>query len=117
MNKLFFITLLAAALGAYSLRIKQTEDYVYTTVKITRGDLSPEQFRGLAAIMRDYTCGYAGTPRVVAQMSLQRWQTCSGMTPARISNANVVQPRQIPKADSSRAAPPSSTSATSAAVQ
>ena len=28
-------------------------------VKVTRGDLTPEQFRGLAAIMREYCGGYA----------------------------------------------------------
>jgi sulfite reductase beta subunit-like hemoprotein len=40
-------------------------------VKITRGDLSPEQFRGLAAIMRDFTGGYART--TVHQNILLRW--------------------------------------------
>ena len=30
-------------------------------VKVVRGDLTPEQFRGLAAIMRDYSGGYART--------------------------------------------------------
>ena len=30
-------------------------------VKVTRGDLTPEQFRGLASIMRDYSGGYART--------------------------------------------------------
>ncbi len=30
-------------------------------VKVTRGDLNPEQLRGLAAIMRDYSGGYART--------------------------------------------------------
>ena len=30
-------------------------------IKVTRGDLTPEQFRGLAAIMRDFTGGYART--------------------------------------------------------
>src|SRR5205085_1658018 len=30
-------------------------------VKVTRGDLTPEQFRGIAAIMRDHTGGYART--------------------------------------------------------
>ncbi len=30
-------------------------------VKVTRGDLTPEQLRGLAAIMRDFTGGYART--------------------------------------------------------
>jgi sulfite reductase beta subunit-like hemoprotein len=40
-------------------------------VKITRGDLSPEQFRGLAAIMRELTGGYART--TVHQNLLLRW--------------------------------------------
>jgi sulfite reductase beta subunit-like hemoprotein len=40
-------------------------------VKITRGDLSPEQFRGLAAIMREFTGGYART--TVHQNLLLRW--------------------------------------------
>ena len=40
-------------------------------VKITRGDLTPEQFRGLAAIMRDFTGGYART--TVHQNILLRW--------------------------------------------
>lgn len=30
-------------------------------VKVTRGDLTPELFRGLAAVMRDFTGGYART--------------------------------------------------------
>jgi sulfite reductase beta subunit-like hemoprotein len=40
-------------------------------VKVTRGDLSPEQFRGLAAIMRDHTGGYART--TVGQNLVLRW--------------------------------------------
>jgi sulfite reductase beta subunit-like hemoprotein len=40
-------------------------------VKVTRGDLTPEQFRGLAAIMRDHTGGYART--TVHQNLLLRW--------------------------------------------
>jgi len=40
-------------------------------VKITRGDLTPEQFRGLAAIMREYTGGYART--TVHQNLVLRW--------------------------------------------
>ena len=39
-----------------------------------------------------------------AQMSLQRSQTSSGTTPARMSTAKALQPRQRPKADSKRAA-------------
>jgi sulfite reductase beta subunit-like hemoprotein len=40
-------------------------------VKITRGDLTPEQFRGLAQIMRDFTSGYARTS--VEQNLILRW--------------------------------------------
>ncbi|HMI70227.1 MAG TPA: hypothetical protein VK510_09555, partial [Solirubrobacteraceae bacterium] len=41
------------------------------SVKVTRGDLTPEQFRGLAAIMREYTGGYARTS--VQQNFVLRW--------------------------------------------
>ncbi len=40
-------------------------------VKITRGDLNPEQFRGLAAIMRELTGGYARS--TVQQNLVLRW--------------------------------------------
>jgi sulfite reductase beta subunit-like hemoprotein len=40
-------------------------------VKVTRGDLTPEQFRGLAQIMRDFTGGYARTS--VEQNIVLRW--------------------------------------------
>jgi sulfite reductase beta subunit-like hemoprotein len=40
-------------------------------VKIDRGDLTPEQFRGLAAIMREYTGGYARS--TVQQNFVLRW--------------------------------------------
>ena len=40
-------------------------------VKVTRGDLTPEQFRGLAQIMRDYSGGYART--TVEQNFVLRW--------------------------------------------
>ncbi|HEX8754612.1 MAG TPA: nitrite/sulfite reductase [Solirubrobacterales bacterium] len=41
------------------------------TVKITRGDLTPEQFRGLAEIMREYCGGYARS--TVEQNLILRW--------------------------------------------
>jgi len=41
------------------------------TVKVTRGDLSPEQFRGLAQIMRDFTGGFARS--TVQQNLVLRW--------------------------------------------
>ena len=40
-------------------------------VKVTRGDLTPEQFRGLGQIMRDYAGGYART--TVQQNLVLRW--------------------------------------------
>ncbi|MSO40649.1 MAG: nitrite/sulfite reductase [Solirubrobacterales bacterium] len=40
-------------------------------VKVTRGDLSPEQFRGLASIMRDFSGGYARS--TVQQNMVLRW--------------------------------------------
>jgi len=40
-------------------------------VKVTRGDLTPEQFRGLAAIMREFCGGWART--TVHQNLLLRW--------------------------------------------
>ena len=40
-------------------------------VKIDRGDLTPEQFRGLAAIMREFTGGYARS--TVQQNFVLRW--------------------------------------------
>ena len=40
-------------------------------VKVVRGDLTPEQFRGLAAIMREFSAGYART--TVHQNLLLRW--------------------------------------------
>jgi sulfite reductase beta subunit-like hemoprotein len=44
---------------------------VTVEVKVTRGDLTPEQFRGLAAIMRSYAGGYART--TVQQNFVLRW--------------------------------------------
>ncbi len=40
-------------------------------VKIDRGDLTPEQFRGLATVMREYTGGYARS--TVQQNLVLRW--------------------------------------------
>jgi sulfite reductase beta subunit-like hemoprotein len=40
-------------------------------VKVTRGDLTPEQFRGLAQVMRDFCGGYART--TVEQNLVLRW--------------------------------------------
>ena len=47
------------------------EGFSAVTVKVTRGDLTPEQFRGLGQIMREYTGGYA---RVTVQQNVTlRW--------------------------------------------
>ena len=50
---------------------QKQEGFVTVEVKITRGDLSPEQFRGLAAVMRDFSGGYART--TVQQNLVLRW--------------------------------------------
>ncbi|MGO8907599.1 MAG: nitrite/sulfite reductase [Solirubrobacteraceae bacterium] len=50
---------------------QKQEGFVTVEVKVTRGDLSPEQFRGLARIMRSYAGGYART--TVQQNLLLRW--------------------------------------------
>jgi sulfite reductase (ferredoxin) len=50
---------------------QRQEGFSTVTVKITRGDLRPEQFRGLAAIMREFTGGYART--TVQQNLVLRW--------------------------------------------
>jgi sulfite reductase beta subunit-like hemoprotein len=52
--------------------IPQIQDgFSAVTIKITRGDLTPEQFRGVGRIMRDYTGGYART--TVQQNLVLRW--------------------------------------------
>src|SRR5439155_6558028 len=44
-----------------NVRPQKQDGFSTVEVKVTRGDLTPEQFRGLAAIMRDFTGGYART--------------------------------------------------------
>ncbi|MEK6277294.1 MAG: nitrite/sulfite reductase [Actinomycetota bacterium] len=44
-----------------NVTLQRQEGFSAVEVKVTRGDLSPEQFRGLAAIMRDFSGGYART--------------------------------------------------------
>jgi sulfite reductase (ferredoxin) len=56
---------------ASNVRPQRQDGYVTIEVKVTRGDLTPEQFRGLAAIMRDYCGGYART--TVHQNFVLRW--------------------------------------------
>jgi sulfite reductase beta subunit-like hemoprotein len=50
---------------------QRQEGFSTVTVKVTRGDLTPEQFRGLAEIMREFTGGYART--TVQQNFVLRW--------------------------------------------
>ncbi|MGC2375217.1 MAG: nitrite/sulfite reductase [Solirubrobacteraceae bacterium] len=50
---------------------QKQEGYVTVEVKIVRGDLTPEQFRGLARIMREHSGGYART--TVQQNLVLRW--------------------------------------------
>jgi sulfite reductase (ferredoxin) len=50
---------------------QRQEGYVAVEVKITRGDLTPEQLRGLAHITRDYAGGYARS--TVQQNLVLRW--------------------------------------------
>jgi sulfite reductase beta subunit-like hemoprotein len=50
---------------------QRQEGFSTITVKVTRGDLTPEQLRGLGQIMRDYTGGYARTS--VEQNLVLRW--------------------------------------------
>ncbi|HEY7890876.1 MAG TPA: nitrite/sulfite reductase [Solirubrobacteraceae bacterium] len=54
-----------------NVQAQRQEGFVTVEVKIVRGDLSPEQFRGLAAIMRRYSGGYART--TVQQNLVLRW--------------------------------------------
>jgi sulfite reductase beta subunit-like hemoprotein len=56
---------------AANVAAQRQEGFVTVEVKITRGDLSPEQFRGLASIMREHSGGYART--TVQQNLVLRW--------------------------------------------
>ncbi len=50
---------------------QRQDGFSTVTVKVTRGDLTPEQFRGLGEIMREHTGGYART--TVQQNLVLRW--------------------------------------------
>jgi sulfite reductase beta subunit-like hemoprotein len=54
-----------------NVREQKQEGFVTVEAKVRRGDLSPEQFRGLAQVMRDYAGGYART--TVQQNFVLRW--------------------------------------------
>jgi sulfite reductase beta subunit-like hemoprotein len=50
---------------------QRQEGFSTAEVRVVRGDLSPEQFRGLAQLMRDFTGGYARTS--IQQNLVLRW--------------------------------------------
>ncbi len=54
-----------------NVRAQKQEGFVTVEVKVIRGDLSPEQFRSLAQVMRQYAGGYART--TVQQNLVLRW--------------------------------------------
>jgi sulfite reductase (ferredoxin) len=54
-----------------NVQAQRQEGFSTVEVKIERGDLTPEQFRGLAAIMREFTGGYARS--TVQQNFVLRW--------------------------------------------
>jgi sulfite reductase beta subunit-like hemoprotein len=54
-----------------NVQAQRQEGFSAVEVKIERGDLTPEQFRGLAAIMREFTGGYARS--TVQQNLVLRW--------------------------------------------
>jgi sulfite reductase beta subunit-like hemoprotein len=56
---------------AANTRAQRQGGFVTVEVRIIRGDLTPEQFRGLAAIMREHCGGYART--TVQQNLVLRW--------------------------------------------
>ena len=56
---------------AANVESQRQQGFSTVQVKVPRGDLTPEQFRGLAAIMRDFSGGYART--TVHQNLLLRW--------------------------------------------
>ena len=56
---------------AANVQAQKQAGFSAVEVKITRGDLTPEQFRGLAAIMREYTGGNARS--TVQQNLVLRW--------------------------------------------
>ena len=59
------------AFAASNVQPQRQAGFSTVEVKVTRGDLTPEQFRALAQLMRDHTGGYART--TVHQNLLLRW--------------------------------------------
>ena len=56
---------------ASNVKAQRQDGFSTVVVKVTRGDLSPEQLRGLGQIMREYTGGFART--TVQQNFVLRW--------------------------------------------
>jgi len=56
---------------AANTRPQRQQGFVTVEVKVVRGDLTPAQFRGLAAIMREHAGGYART--TIQQNLVLRW--------------------------------------------
>lgn len=54
-----------------NVRAQKQQGFSAVEVKVPRGDLRPEQFRGLAALMREFSGGYART--TVGQNFVLRW--------------------------------------------
>jgi len=54
-----------------NVEAQRQDGFSTVEVKVTRGDLTPEQFRGLAAVMREFTGGYARS--TVQQNFVLRW--------------------------------------------
>jgi sulfite reductase beta subunit-like hemoprotein len=54
-----------------NVRAQRQDGFVTIEIAVPRGDLSPEQFRGLADVMREYSGGYART--TVGQNLVLRW--------------------------------------------
>ena len=54
-----------------NVKPQRQEGFSTVTIKVTRGDLTPEQMRALAAIMREFSGGYART--TVHQNLVLRW--------------------------------------------
>jgi sulfite reductase beta subunit-like hemoprotein len=54
-----------------NVQAQRQEGFSTVEVKVTRGDLTPDQFRGLGAIMREFTGGYARS--TVQQNFVLRW--------------------------------------------
>ena len=60
-----------SAFVAANVKAQKQQGFSTVEVKVSRGDLKPEQFQGLAAIMRDYCGGRART--TVQQNLVLRW--------------------------------------------